>query len=126
MHDPKCTSILYAIPHDRTERLQRFTEALRDAFAGAGLMVAEDRPLRLHATVVNTVYARSRSGRYGKRYQRGFDARALVESWQARDWMGEVKVERVAICRMGATVVKDDLGKEVDAMYEEVVAVDMP
>lgn len=54
------TSILYIRPHDPTNRLLPLCQALREAFTDAGLLVADTRPLRLHATIVNTIYIKGR------------------------------------------------------------------
>jgi len=43
---------------DGTNRLQPFCETLRGAFMERGFVADEDRPLKLHATVVNTLHAR--------------------------------------------------------------------
>ena len=59
MHPPKQTSILYTAPTDETGRLAPFCIALQKVFKGKGFIV-EDRPLKLHATVVNTIYAKGR------------------------------------------------------------------
>lgn len=54
------TSILYAEPVDQTGRLVSFGESLRKGFEDEGWVVHDDRPLRLHATVLNTIYAKSK------------------------------------------------------------------
>jgi len=67
MHPPHKTSILYISPIDPSSRLQSFAEALRNRFMDAGLLIEDTRPLKLHATVVNTIYAKGRkSGGRGK------------------------------------------------------------
>jgi activating signal cointegrator complex subunit 1 len=66
MQSPRQTSILYATPVDATGRLQKFSEGLKSAF-GEGeeaCLVKDSRPLKLHATIVNTIYAKS-GGRGG-------------------------------------------------------------
>ena len=60
------TSILYAEPVDKTGRLLSFGESLRGSFEEHGWIVKDDRALRLHATVLNTVYAKSRARGRGK------------------------------------------------------------
>jgi activating signal cointegrator complex subunit 1 len=65
MQEPRKTSILYAEPRDASQRLGMFASVLREQFMGKGLLVKDDRPLRLHATILNTIYAKPR--RSGKR-----------------------------------------------------------
>lgn len=67
MQQPDKTSILYAEPVDGSGRLLSFAEQLKKRFEERGLMVSDQRDLRLHATVVNTIYAKngSRKGRGG-------------------------------------------------------------
>lgn len=54
------TSILYIRPQDSTNRLQVLCQAIRKAFTDAGLLVPDTRPLKLHATIVNTIYVKGR------------------------------------------------------------------
>ncbi|KAH7561823.1 hypothetical protein BM1_02927 [Bipolaris maydis] len=63
MQTPNRTSILYAEPQDPTLRLPLFASALRQQFTEAGLLVADTRPLKLHATIMNTIYAKPKRGR---------------------------------------------------------------
>lgn len=60
MHPPQKTSILYTAPSDPTSRLQPLCEALRQRFQDAGFLIEDTRPLKLHATLVNTIYVKSR------------------------------------------------------------------
>jgi activating signal cointegrator complex subunit 1 len=60
MQSPTKTSILYISPHDATNRLQPLCQALRRTFMEAGLLVPDTRPLKLHATIVNTIYIKGR------------------------------------------------------------------
>jgi len=120
------TSVLYAPPVDQLGTLQKFCEALRDVFQQAGLMVQENRPLLLHATVLNTVYVKggSQGGRQGPRGRRGdkltIDAQLLLDRYEDEVWMQDVQVEKIAICRMGAKKTEVD-GVE-DETYEEVAS----
>ncbi|KAL8957951.1 MAG: hypothetical protein Q9183_005936 [Haloplaca sp. 2 TL-2023] len=57
MHSPKNTSFLYTPPTDETERLYPFCKALSERFQKAGFMVEEKRAMKLHATILNTIYA---------------------------------------------------------------------
>ncbi|KAK5116371.1 hypothetical protein LTR62_007918 [Meristemomyces frigidus] len=70
MHDPRNTSILYTPPHDSTDRLYPFCLAVQKLFKDAGFLVEDNRELKLHATIVNTIYAKGRSKRPPKRVTR--------------------------------------------------------
>jgi len=63
MQAPHKTSILYAEPRDVSQRLESFALTLREQFAEKGFLVEDTRPLRLHATIVNTIYAKPKRGR---------------------------------------------------------------
>jgi activating signal cointegrator complex subunit 1 len=54
------TAVLYAAPHDTSNRLQAFSEALRQTFTDRKAMLPDRRPLLLHATLVNTIYIRGK------------------------------------------------------------------
>ncbi|PQE29658.1 activating signal cointegrator 1 complex subunit 1 protein [Rutstroemia sp. NJR-2017a BBW] len=143
MHTPSSTSILYTAPvSSPPDTLLTLCERLRDRFTEAGFMVKEDRALKLHATVVNTVYVkggRERGGGRGAGGRRGgggkgdwgrghgkrkakitFDAREVMERYKDFEWMREVRVEKVAICRMGAK-----RGEDGEERYEVEAEVDV-
>lgn len=131
MHNPSKTSILYTSPFDPTSRLQHFATALRDAFTSKSLLAPDNRPLLLHATIVNTLYAKTKGHvkvtGHGKN-NRGvgkMDARALLEDFEAFEWAKDFRIERVSICQMGAKkeVVN---GIVVDEEYVEVASVPLP
>lgn len=63
MQSPRKTSILYIKPQDPTNRLTPLSQALQTAFTEAGLLVHDTRPLKLHATIVNTIYVKGRKRR---------------------------------------------------------------
>ena len=125
MHTPSKTSILYAAPMDEDQTLQSFCQKLKDAFTEAELLVPETRPLLLHATIVNTVYVPGVKGKgsgYGKsRAKLMIDARDVLEKYEEFEWMCDVRIEKVAICKMGAKKLEDG-GEE----YEVEGEVDMP
>lgn len=58
MQSPHKTSILYAEPTDALQRLQPFGEKLKYEFTEHGFLIQDKRSLRLHATVLNTIYAK--------------------------------------------------------------------
>jgi activating signal cointegrator complex subunit 1 len=66
MQSPRNTSILYASPKDSTQRLVQFATLLREEFTEKGFMIEDTRPLKLHATIINTIYAKQ-GGRRGRK-----------------------------------------------------------
>ncbi|KFY55220.1 hypothetical protein V497_07108, partial [Pseudogymnoascus sp. VKM F-4516 (FW-969)] len=127
--DPAKTSVLYAPPVDETRALQRFGELVRSHFACligpppapsspaappdvAGPATQEmvvapvGKPLPgllMHATVFNTVYIPGKSRRDRERVE--IDARGLIEAFGEMVWMENIRVEELALLRMGAKVV---------------------
>ena len=83
--------------------------------------------MKLHATVVNTIYAReAKSGK--KRWEKGsgkFDARELVERYREFEWARDVRMESVSICEMGAKKILEE-EVVVDQVYTEVASVPLP
>lgn len=132
MHSPAKTSILYSAPEDPDGRLYTFCNALRAAFSD--FLVPDDRPLLLHATVVNTVYVpgvRERSGGAGSGHGKNkakltLDAREILERYSDVVWMEDVPVEKLAICRMGAVKLRDADGVETGEEYYVEAEVDLP
>ena len=115
MHDASATTVLYVTPCDGTGRLRPLCEALRAKFTEWRVLVPEKRELKLHATIVNTIYAKGQPrGRRGGKERFKIDARELVERWRDHLW-AEVLVDKVVICEMGA---KED--EEGVLRYREV------
>ncbi|KAB8346244.1 hypothetical protein FH972_023289 [Carpinus fangiana] len=85
-------------------RLEAFCLHLRQAFQDAGFILPENRPLKLHATIINTIYARNNTERRagGRAQIPRFDARSLIHDMSEHVWADNVALDRVAICRMGA------------------------
>lgn len=130
MHSPATATVLYAPPEDPTLLLRRFCEALKSRFIEAGFMIAEDRPLLLHATIVNTIYVRTNrrgggrgggrrggGGGGGNRERLTFDARDVMDRYEDYVWAEDIPVEGVRICRMGAKKVEGGHVKD-DEAYE--------
>jgi len=111
MHAASKTSILYSAPVDNDRRLYAFCLKLKESFTAADLLVPDTRPLLLHATIVNTIYVpgiRGKGSRYRKeRAKLTIDARDILEKYQDFEWMTDVRMEKVAICRMGAQKMED-------------------
>ncbi|KAK3675173.1 hypothetical protein LTR78_005107 [Recurvomyces mirabilis] len=160
MHDPQKTSILYSAPHDPTERLYPFCLAVQKLFKDAGFLVDDNRELTLHATIMNTIYAKGRAKRPPKNTQRQqtpepdqsarasaeapegpaindraaghgpeadaplkIDATHLLEQYEDFVWAKDVKLDRIAICEMGAKKITDAEFRVVDEEYKEMARV---
>jgi len=121
MHKVQDTSVLSVHPTDESNRLQNFCESLRKTFVDDGFIVDENRPLKLHATVLNTVYSKAEVGTV-KRLQ----AEVLLELFKDFNWIVNLQLECIAICKMGAKKTFDAGGTLVKEAYEEVAAIPMP
>ncbi|KAM7217746.1 Protein kinase A anchor protein, nuclear localization signal domain containing protein [Rhypophila decipiens] len=133
---PTKSAVLYAPPADPQGRLQQFCEGVRKVFLDAGVMVPDNRPLLLHATIVNTIYVKGRNrqqqrgrgghghGRNNRRERLTIDATSLLDQFEDQVWMEDVRVEKIAICKMGAKKIEVD-GVVVDEEYEVVAEVDV-
>jgi activating signal cointegrator complex subunit 1 len=120
MHSPKSTSILYAGPQDPSGSLLPICSKLRSLFEDAGYLVSDDRPLKLHATIVNTIYAKAEH-RGGGNVR--FDAEALLGKWKDFIWVQDFAIEKLAICKMGAKKITNENGEIVGEEYEEVASI---
>lgn len=125
MHAPEKTSIIYIEPCDSSERLYPFSLALQNVFSKEGILVPDDRKLRLHATLVNTIYAKGRKfqghGRNANAPMK-IDARALLDKYANFVWAKDVVLDRIAICEMGAKK-RIENGEVVGEEYTEVASV---
>jgi activating signal cointegrator complex subunit 1 len=143
MHSAKSTSILYSSPADETGRLLPFCIALQNMFKDKGFIV-DDRPLKLHATIVNTIYVKGRKGQSKgnawasnqepKAQGHGpnanaplkIDATPILEKYEDFVWAKDVMLDRVAICEMGAKKILDETGNVRDEEYTEVANFALP
>ncbi|CAK7268082.1 hypothetical protein SEPCBS119000_002880 [Sporothrix epigloea] len=142
MQPPARATVLYASPVDESTGqlavaggpLLALCERVRAVFAD--LLVPDERPLLLHATMVNTIYAQeshgggrgrenrngrqgSHSGGRGTRAKLTFDSRDILERYDDFVWMKRMQVQSIALCRMGAhTTTVDNAGNTVDAAYQ--------
>ena len=131
MHSPSSTSVLYTSPKDPTCRLYPFCLALCKSFTEAGFLIPDSRTLRLHATVVNTIYAKDRRAVKGRardgKERRGntkMDARELLKKFEDFIWADGLRLNRVSICEMGAKRVERD-GK-IEEEYLEIGTMPLP
>lgn len=124
MQKPEKATVLYTPPVDPVGTLQEFSERMTAVFKAEGLLVEENRPLLLHATIVNTTYSKekvkNRKGKWDRKVVS--DASGIINRYEDEIWMEDVPLERVAICKMGAKPVLGD-GQVVDVVYEEEAAV---
>ena len=111
------TSTLYASPSPLDSPLHTLCQSLRKLFLHANLLIPESRPLLLHATVFNTLYCAKKPEK-GKK----INAKALMEKWEQRKWVGDMEVGRVAIWEMGAKVDVEEGCRR----YRELLGVDLP
>jgi activating signal cointegrator complex subunit 1 len=153
MHSPTNTSILYIPPSDPTQRLYPFCLALQQLFQNEGFLLPDNRDLKLHATIVNTIYAKGRKKKaapkqdgkassadpgpqneHDRSQNHGpfsnaplkFDARPLLDEYRNFVWAEGVVLDRIAICEMGAKKRLDAEGNVVGEEYTEVASVGLP
>ncbi|KAH0565915.1 hypothetical protein GP486_000695 [Trichoglossum hirsutum] len=127
MHPPTSASVLHSIPVDTTNRLGPFCQLLRDSFQREGLIEDEGRPLLLHATVLNTTYASGRAGRRDSAKGKiTFDASEIISRYEGFMFVKDMRVENVAICRMGARKIVDEETGCATEKYEVVQEVSLP
>lgn len=153
MHAVDSTSILYAAPTDLTNRLYPFCVAVQNAFRTEGFL-DDDRKLKLHATLINTIYAKSRkkpekkpaiitltgevisssSVSNDRSHDHGpiadvpleFDAGSILDKYQDHIWANSILLDRISICEMGAKKITDSDGEVIDECYTEVASIRMP
>ncbi|KAI1863964.1 uncharacterized protein JN550_009243 [Neoarthrinium moseri] len=116
MQSASKATTLYSAPEDPDGILQKFCEEVKKTFEEADVMENDKRPLLLHATIINTIYVKGR--RQGKKHEKiTIDARGILDRYDDYEWMRDVPVEKIAICRMGAKDVEDsdDKAYEVEA-----------
>lgn len=125
MQKPDRATVLYAPPLDPDGVLQHFAEEIKTIFKDAGLLVPENRPLLLHATIVNTTYVK-KDRRKGKKWDRIIikDAQAIMDRYEEQAWMKAMSLDKIAICRMHAKPVEEN-GAVLDAKYEVEAEIDI-
>lgn len=141
MHTPESTSILYAAPLDPTKRLYDCCLALQKHFQD--FLIPDKRPLKLHATIVNTIYAKTKKSAAGSgnpapvdrsqghgpnaKSSLNMDARAILQKYEDYIWAEDFSLDRVAICEMGAKKVFDAAKvRIIEEKYVEVFSVALP
>ena len=126
MRSPPKTSNLFAAPTLASPALKPLCLTLQALFRSRGLLVENRKALLLHATVLNTIYAKK--GGKGKKKSKiplKIDATELIEKYKDFEWVRDMRIDRIAICKMGAKLIKE--GDEVvDQVYTEVCSVPLP
>ena len=133
---PQKASRLLAEPVDPSHRLLQFAKAARQHFIDAGFMLSEDRELKLHATLVNTVYVRGGRGSNKRRIE--FDGRDLIKLFEENSggvieggqaavgrfaWAEGIDIDRLQICEMGAEQVADEeMGQVYTVVAEKTIS----
>ncbi|KAM3913762.1 activating signal cointegrator 1 complex subunit 1 [Leptodactylus fuscus] len=101
--DPAMVDVLYAKVQmkDGSERLQLIADRLMQRFVGSGLMLKDWDRVKLHATVMNTLFRRDplaeeriSSGRFGQRERESFDARNVLKLFD-KFYFGEISLDTV-------------------------------
>lgn len=100
--DPAMVDVLYAKVQmkDGSERLQLIADRLMQRFVGSGLMLKDWDRVKLHATVMNTLFRRDplaeeRSSTYpAKRERESFDARNVLKFFD-KFCFGEIDLDTV-------------------------------
>lgn len=118
MRETEKATVLYASPSDPDGILQTFAERVKAAFEEAGLLAANSRPLLLHATIVNTIYMKgNRSSRKTWKQKAIRNAQAIMDRYDNHTWAEGLLLEKIAICKIGANLIKQD-GIPLDAAYK--------
>jgi activating signal cointegrator complex subunit 1 len=131
MHKSTKTNILYVSTSDSdtnsdmtttdTGRFEHFCQSLHRIFQDEGLILPSKRPLILHVTVFNTVYLRPKSPIPSTwKHNCTVNATEMLRKWDSTVW-GEVDIEAVQICQMGATKVDGELGEAYSVVAERKI-----
>ncbi|OCT71869.1 activating signal cointegrator 1 complex subunit 1 [Xenopus laevis] len=103
--DPAMVDVLYAKVEmkDGSERLQLIADRLMQRFVGSGLMLKEWDRVKLHATVMNTLFRRDplaeerssiSAGKPGQRERESFDARNVLKIF-GNFYFGDLSLDTV-------------------------------
>ncbi|QDS73927.1 hypothetical protein FKW77_007738 [Venturia effusa] len=120
MHAPQSTSVLYAGPGEDSDDLIQIASVLRSTFTEQGYLIPDERPLKLHATIVNTIYAKSGNKKIANLK---INAEGLLDEWKDFVWAKDFTIEKLAICKMGAKKITDADGEIIGEEYEEMASI---
>ncbi|XP_067100680.1 activating signal cointegrator 1 complex subunit 1 [Osmerus mordax] len=106
--DPAMVDVLYAKVNakDGSDKLQQVAEQLVENFVSAGLMVREWDRVKLHGTVMNTLFRKHPSaednGGPGKQNRESFDARNILKTFGSY-YFGEFSLNTVQLSQRYST-----------------------
>ncbi|CCX32050.1 AKAP7 2'5' RNA ligase-like domain-containing protein [Pyronema domesticum] len=109
-------TVLFTMPNDPSNRLRRFAIKIRTKFIKEGLLFDEKRTLKLHLTLINTLYCvKENMRRNSTTCLVKLNCQDLIKEMGQRVLLEEVDIDQIAICMMGA---KDKDGVTGGAGYE--------
>ncbi|NXF06458.1 ASCC1 protein, partial [Smithornis capensis] len=104
--DPAMTDVLYAKVHmkDGSDRLQVIADQLVKRFVASGLMLKEWDRVKLHATVMNTLFrkdpteegSKTMTGKSSFKERESFNGRNILKLFE-NFWFGEVQLDSVRL-----------------------------
>uniref|UniRef100_A0A8D0C6K8 Activating signal cointegrator 1 complex subunit 1 n=1 Tax=Salvator merianae TaxID=96440 RepID=A0A8D0C6K8_SALMN len=110
--DPAMIDVLYAKVHmkDGSDKLQLIADKLNAKFVTSGLMMKEWDKVKLHATVMNTVFRKDPSAEeqnnrtVGKPFKEreSFDGRKILKLFE-NFYFGEIQLNSVCLCQRFST-----------------------
>lgn len=109
--DPAMVDVLYAKVNvkDNSDKLQMIADRLVEHFVSAGLMVREWDRVKLHGTVMNTLFRKDSTvedtggpGRQTISEREAFDARNILKTFRAHDF-GEFELNTVLLSQRYST-----------------------
>lgn len=100
--DPAEVDVLYMKVNDRGGRLQAFVDALVDRFVASGLIQRQYDSVKLHVTLMNTLFRRDptraeggEGTKRGRAPRESFDASGLLKRFGDFDFAREVPIHEV-------------------------------
>ncbi|ORE10599.1 hypothetical protein BCV72DRAFT_221361 [Rhizopus microsporus var. microsporus] len=93
--NPAEAHVLYIEPQDETQLLVKLCKAIIDKMIDGGFMKMEKRPLKLHATLVNTSHCKGK-------IRQPFDARSILQEHKEINF-GQAVLDKVCFMKMGRT-----------------------
>lgn len=109
--DPAMVDVLYAKVRakDGSDKLQVIADQLVEHFVSAGLMVREWDRVKLHGTIMNTLFRKHPSGddnsSSGRQNREAFDARNILKNWGSYHF-GEFDLNAVLLSQRYSTDCK--------------------